>query len=108
MADYHVKVRKDGTIVAGPSDLKKHASDVTDETIVAVRDHLLIAAEKNKELIGYRWDYNNGKTLILKLEEIDTAALDAEEQPIEIPVENLDNAVVDDAADNEAEPLGGE
>jgi len=101
MAEYHVKVRKDGRIFAGPSDLKKHASDVTDEAVVAMRDHLLIETEKKKELIGYRWDYNNGKTLILKIEELDTAELDKEdEQPIEIPVIDMTGA--------EGEPVVGE
>lgn len=75
MAEYHVKLDKDGKIKAGTmSKTGKwiNNSDVTDEAFAAVRDHLLVLIQKENKDITYGWNYANGKTLILKLEQKDT------------------------------------
>ena len=75
MADYHVKVNKDGAILAGTitkTGAWNHNSEVTEEALIAVRDHFIALSVKENKDVGYAWQYPNGKTLILKLEEQDT------------------------------------
>ena len=72
MAEYRVKMdKKTGRINAGTmtKDEKwNHKSDVTNEVLEAARDHLLFMTDKEKKDICMGWEYQNGKTLILKLE----------------------------------------
>lgn len=78
MAEYHVKTNKDGQIMAGTYRKEggwNRCSDVTNEVMEAARDHLLIKSEKENHDVCMGWNYNNGKTLMLKLELKDTAEL---------------------------------
>ena len=71
MADYRVKVNKEGRILAGTmkkEDVWNHNSDVTEEALAAARDHLLIMSKNEGKDIAYAWQYDNGNTVILKLE----------------------------------------
>ena len=74
MAKYDIRLSKDG-IEAGM--LNKNGqwhsgSDITEKAFEVVRDHLLRLSAQEKQDICYAWKYNNGKTLLLKLEEKDT------------------------------------
>lgn len=74
MANYTIRLGKDG-IEAGV--LNKNGqwhsgSDVTEKAFEVVRDHLLRLSAQQKKDIAYAWQYDNGKTLLLKLEEKDT------------------------------------
>ena len=74
----HIGLKEDGTIQVGnKTKAGKWSSTVnaTDEALCAVRDHLLIATQKENKPMCYAWNYPNGKTLILKLEEKDTEAI---------------------------------
>lgn len=78
MANYRVKVNEDGMILAGSTTKTgkfANSSVVTDEALSAVRDHLLIVTQKEQKPMAYAWNYPNGKTIILKLEERDTEEL---------------------------------
>ena len=72
MADFHIKATQEGTIEIGTVNkdgkwTKK--SDVTSEALEAVRDHLLVMTVKEGKSMAFAWQYPNGKTLIMKLEE---------------------------------------
>ena len=70
--NYHVKVNQDGVIEVGTisKDGKwTRKADVTSEALEAVRDHLLIMTVKEQKAMAFAWQYPNGKTLIMKLEE---------------------------------------
>lgn len=82
MAEYHVKTSKDGIIKAGTLDKNgawNHSSNVTEEVLDAVRDHLIVMSMKEGKPIAFTWQYDNGKVHVLKLEEHD-----AEEKEPEI------------------------
>lgn len=75
MAEYHVKVSADGEIKAGlltKTGKLSNATVVTQEALAAARDHLLILSRKENKSIAYCWNYPNNKTIVMKLEEIDT------------------------------------
>lgn len=75
MATYHVKLNSDGTIFAGTQSKTGkwiNSSDVTDECLAAARDLIIQKSHNENKNICYSWNYSNGKTLLLKLEEIDT------------------------------------
>ena len=80
MATYHVQFnREEGNILAGTQTKTgkwQNSSVVTEEAMAAVRDHLLYLSAKEKQDIQYAWNYNNGKTLVLKLEQIDTEKIE--------------------------------
>jgi len=81
MAKYDIRLSKDG-IEAGM--LNKNGqwhsgSDVTEKTLAIVRDHLIRMSQKEGRYIAYAWKYDNGKTLILKLEEKDTEEIKQEQ-----------------------------
>ena len=73
MAIYHVGTGElSGTIYAGTlsKDLLqwKNRTDVTDEAIHAVRDHLMMKAKEAKQdWFGYEWDRKDGKKVVLKV-----------------------------------------
>ena len=78
MAQYDVRLSKDG-IEAGM--LNKNGqwhsgSDVTEKAFEVVRDHLLRLTAQQQHDVAYAWNYTNGKTLLLKLEEKDTEQLE--------------------------------
>ena len=75
MATYHVRTNKEGEIIAGTlSKTEKwtNSTVVTEEALAAVRDHLITMSQKESKAMAYAWEYTNGKTLLLKLEELDT------------------------------------
>ena len=75
MAEYHVKVNNEGNIIAGTMTKTgkfTNSSIVTSEALEAARDHLLYMTVKENTPIAYSWNYPNGKTLIMKLEEKET------------------------------------
>lgn len=83
MAEYHVGLNKDGEIIAGlKSKTGKWTNNsvVTDETLTAVRDHLLAKIQKENKDITFGWHYSNGKTLMLKLVEINTKDIKEENE----------------------------
>ena len=75
MAQYHVGYNPAaGKIFAGTINKKGdkwvNNSDVTDEALVAVRDHFMAvkaAQEDNPEAVGYQWQLSDGHTITLKL-----------------------------------------
>ena len=78
MATYHIGLTQDGEIQVGTKTKAgkwSNVTTVTDEALAAVRDHLLLKIQKEEKEVVYGWNYNNGKTLILKLEEKDTEEL---------------------------------
>ena len=78
MADFHVKLDKEGNIVAGTitkNGVMNNKSIVTGEAFEAVRDHLLFESQKQQQDIAYAWTYKDGKTLILKLEQKDAGEI---------------------------------
>ena len=81
MANFRVGLDKDGSIIAGTktkNDTWNNKSIVTEEALAAVRDHLIVMAQK-ESCAAYKWDYTNGKTIILSIEEKDTAELNKQE-----------------------------
>ena len=83
MAEYHVKINNEGGIIAGTvSKAGKftNSSVVTDEALAAVRDHLLMVIQKEGKSMAYCWNYPNGKSIILKLEEQDTEEIKEQEE----------------------------
>ena len=76
MAEYHVGVKKETGVILGGTKTStgkwKNSSDVTEEAMSAVRDHLLYKMITENKPVYYAWQYQNGKTIILKLEEVDT------------------------------------
>ena len=83
MAEYHVKVSPDGVINAGTMDKNgklNRKSDVTIEALEAVRDHLLIKTVNEDKAMAFAWQYPNGKTLILKLEEQENEKVKEEDE----------------------------
>lgn len=83
MAEYHVKINKEGNIIAGTlSKTGKwtNSSVVTEEVLAAARDHLLLMTNHEKTAISYAWSYPNGKTLLLKLEEVETEDIQKEKE----------------------------
>jgi hypothetical protein len=82
MENYHVKVNEEGRIFAGVLEDEKtwkESSDVTEEALEAVKEHLLAMIRKENKDISFCWNYNNGKSLILKLEEKDTSEIQNDE-----------------------------
>lgn len=78
MAEYHVKLNENGDIIAGSTTKSgkfSNSSIVTEETLAAVRDHLLRLIANKKQDMMYAWNYPNGKTILLKLEEKDTTEI---------------------------------
>ena len=81
MAEYHVVIKPDGKVLAGPVNKNgklTNSSDVTDEVLEAVKEHLLIMNKKYNRNIARRWDLNNGKSLFLMLDMKDTSELKEE------------------------------
>lgn len=77
---YHVKYNKDSkNIVAGTMNKNCtkfiNCSDVTEEAIEAVRDHFIALSIERNEDMAFAWQYNNGKTLVMKFEMIDTDSI---------------------------------
>lgn len=75
MAEYHVKLNDDGKIYAGTlskTGKLTNKSDVTEEALEAVRDHLLYMTRKEQDAVCFAWKYQNGKSLLLQLEEKDS------------------------------------
>ena len=82
MANFHLKVTEDGAIYAGSIDKKgrmNNKSEVTEEALAVARDHLIIMSRKENKMLAYRWDYPTGKTILLKIEEMDTKDIKEEE-----------------------------
>ena len=78
MTNLHLKVYEDGTIYGGnvTEDGKMNTKyDVTKEALEAARDHLLIMTQKENKAMAYAWNYPNGKSIVMKLEERDTEEL---------------------------------
>lgn len=73
MAEYHLKVNKDGEIIAGPMTKEKtfsHSSNVTREAMEAVRDHLLFKIQQENKDIAFGWEYpEKNVVLYLRLEQ---------------------------------------
>ena len=71
MATYHVGCDNDNVIYAGTQTKTgswNNKSDVTTETLEAVRNHFLnLAAKEQTNEVGYRWEYDNGATVFLKI-----------------------------------------
>lgn len=96
---YHVQCNPDtGIINAGTVNKQKtkwvNRTNVTEEALMAVRDHLLFVAEKNhlEEGAGYRWDRGDGYSISLKVEILPTSEIaeskeEAEGQEPEAPHE---------------------
>ena len=81
MAKYDVRLSKDG-IEAGM--LNKNGqwhsgSDVTEKAFAVVRDHLIRLSKQEGTDVCYAWNYSNGKTLMLKLEQKDTEEVKKDE-----------------------------
>ena len=78
MANYHIGLTKDGWIQVGTKTKTgkwSNTTDVTEECLCAVRDHLLIRTQVEDKPINYGWTYPNGKTLLLQIVEKDTEEL---------------------------------
>lgn len=73
MAKYEVKL-VNGKIEAGLTNKagKWTGTEVTQDALAAVRDHLLTMTSQEQKDVAYAWQYQNGKTLLLKLEEKDS------------------------------------
>ena len=73
MAKYHVGCNLEtGVIAAGTTNKKGdkwiNCSEVTEEALLAVRNHFLRLAEKEQTTeYGYRWDYDDGSAITLKV-----------------------------------------
>jgi len=73
MATYHVNQDPEtNTIRAGTINKKGdrfiNFSDVTEECLVAIRNHFLWIMQKEKTLkTGYVWNLENGKSIILQV-----------------------------------------
>ena len=73
---YHVGLNEYGNIIAGTKTKTgkwQNTSIVTEEVLAAARDHLLRMIAKEEKDISYGWQYPNGKTILLKLEEKNTS-----------------------------------
>ena len=88
MADYHVSAGVFGRVYAGTLMPKKDGrpqmwrakSDVTEEAIAAVRDHMVCDCldEGNGKLQGgYEWTRKDGKKVLLLVKVVDGGAKDA-------------------------------
>lgn len=80
MAKYDIRLSKDG-IEAGM--LNKNGqwhsgSDVTEKAFAIIRDHLIRLSKQEGKDVCYAWKYNNGKILLLKLEETDSNKIEEE------------------------------
>ena len=85
-SDIHVGVGAFGTIYLGKSRPSKEydgltvwtdrSGDMTDECLVAVRDHLEARIQKGKNTTGYVWKRKDGKTAELRLTMIDASEED--------------------------------
>lgn len=70
---YHVGCNPDnGMIYAGTTNKKMdkwtNKSEVTEEALAAVRDHLFaIACKEQVKELGYHWDAEDGSMIILKV-----------------------------------------
>lgn len=82
MADYHVSAGVFGRIYAGTLMPKKDGkpqmwrckSDVTDEAINAVRDHMIddcLNEKEGKTQGGYEWTRKDGKKVLLLVKVVD-------------------------------------
>ena len=72
MGKYHVLVDKDGIINAAcftKNGNWTNKTDVTTEALEAVRDHLIIISTKEKKNIAFRWEYPDGRVIVLRLDE---------------------------------------
>ena len=72
MSKYHVLVDNDANIIAAcftKNGNWTNKTNVTKEALEAVRDHLLMMSAKQQMVLGYAWNYPDGKTLVLKIEE---------------------------------------
>ena len=81
---YHIGLDDEGKIIIGTKTKTgkwNNKTEVTAEALAATRDHLLKMIAKEKQDIYYGWQYSNGKTVLLKLEEKNTS--DIKEQPNE-------------------------
>ena len=75
MANYHVSCSTEtNKIYAGTINKKAdkwvNKSDVTEETILAVRQHfmnIMAIQEEPTDTLGYRWENENGKDIILQV-----------------------------------------
>lgn len=87
MPDYHVSAGVFGSIYAGTLMPKKDSkpqmwrskSDVTEEAIVAVRDHMTSECLNEKEgklQGGYEWTRKDGKKVLLLVKVVDGGAED--------------------------------
>lgn len=87
MADYHVSAGVFGRVYAGTLMPKKDGrpqmwrakSDVTEEAIAAVRDHMVgdCLDEKNGKFQGgYEWTRKDGKKVLLLVKVVDGGAED--------------------------------
>ena len=76
MAEYHVGFNSENGSILGGTKTKtgkwQNKSEVTEEAMAAVRDHLLYLTARENKAISYGWQYPNGKTILLKLEEQDS------------------------------------
>ena len=83
MAEYHVGFNRENGSILGGTKTKtgkwQNSSEVTEEAMAAVRDHLLYKTVVENKAVHYGWQYPNGKTILLKLEEIDTEDLKDED-----------------------------
>ena len=76
MATYHVNYNPAvGKIFAGTVNKKGdkwvNKTDVTEETLLAVREHLLDVMkhqEDNPDIVGYRWETTDNKTITLQIQ----------------------------------------
>lgn len=81
MAKYDIRLSENG-IEAGM--LNKNGQwhsgeDVTEKALSVVRDHLIRMSQKEGRDVAYAWQYDNGKTLMLKLEQKDTEEIKQEQ-----------------------------
>jgi len=73
MANYHVGFNPEtNQIYAGTVNKKGdkwvNNSEVTEECLLAVRDHFLRIAEKEQiPEVGYRWEFSDGMDIALKI-----------------------------------------
>lgn len=70
---YHVGCSPENNMIYAGTTNKKmdkwvNKSDVTEEALAAVRDHLLnIAHKEGVSELGYRWDAEDGSMIVLKV-----------------------------------------
>lgn len=82
MAKYDIRLTENGIELGmlNKNGQWHSGEEATEKVMSIVRDHLIKLSVKEGHDIAYAWQYNNGKTLMLKLEEKDTTEIKEEEE----------------------------